>query len=355
MKETPLSDNLKVAVIGTGAVANDAHFPSWRKISGVSIVAVCDINKTIAENTARRWQISHYYTDVGELLKNEKPDIIDICTPPNAHLSIISESIEAGCHIVCEKPLAMNLEDTRQIEDLYKNRENQATKFNISYSMLYHPQLLALLEWVARRDAGDILNVDIKCLHPNDEEMLANPKHWCHTLPGGRLGETIIHPIYMLYKILGDLRLKDVYLAKRGPHSWVKYDELRVIFDTDRSFASFYVSFNSPGLEYPLINIDGSKRHIVLNGHNHALIETSPTKGNGMFSRGTDSLIQMGKMAGSLTRNAVRALTLQHKQGHLKFFELFVDSINGGKDMPITTEDAFAINRIFLNLLDRIS
>ncbi|MBN1367438.1 MAG: Gfo/Idh/MocA family oxidoreductase [Dehalococcoidales bacterium] len=350
-----MSGILKVAVIGTGAVANDAHFPSWRKIPGISIIAVCDVNKIAAENTARRWQIPHSYTDINELLKAEKPDIVDICTPPNTHLSIIEKAFETGCHVTCEKPLAMNLEETCKIEDLYKFRANKANKFNISYSMLYHPQMLALLRKLVRKDAGEILNVDIRCLHPVDEEMLANPKHWCHTLPGGRLGETIIHPIYMLYKICGNLQLKDVYIAKRGPYNWVNYDELRVTFDSERGFAGFYVSFNSPGLEYPLITIDGMKRHIMLNGHNHNLVETCPTRGYGIFSRGTDSLIQMSKIAGSLIQNTVRTLTLRHKNSHQQYFELFVDNIKNNNDMPVNTEDAFAINRIFLSVLERIS
>lgn len=350
-----MSGILKLAIIGTGAVANEAHFPYWRKIPGIKVTSVCDVNRAAAENTARRWQVPGTYSNISELFKTEKPDIVDICTPPNTHLPIIAQAIEVGCHIICEKPLAMNLEDTRKIEELYQNRPNQAAKFNIAYSMLYHPQFLALLEKIARKDAGDILNIEIKCLHPDNEEMLANPKHWCHTLPGGRLGETIVHPIYMLYKIVGELRLRDVYLTKHGSYSWVKYDELKVSFDTDHGFAGFYVSFNSPGLEYPLVTIDGTKGHILLNGHNHTLIETHPTQGNGMFSRGTDSLMQIGKTAGSLARNSIRALTLRHKPGHRKFLELFVTDIGGRGNMPVTTEEAFAINRIFLSLLERIS
>lgn len=352
--ETDLSAILKVAVIGTGVVANFAHFPSWRKIPGTSIAAVCDVNKTAAENTARRWQIPHCYTNIDELLKTEKPDIIDICTPPDTHLNIIQKAIEAGCHITCEKPLAMNLEDSRKIEDLYTNRKNRNIKFNISYSMAYHPQMLALLECVKRKDAGDILNVDVKCLHPADEYMLADPKHWCHKLPGGRLGETIIHPIYMLQKICGNLKLKDVYLAKQGHLDWVKYDELRVSFDTGCGFAGFYVSFNSPGWEYPIITIDGTKRRIQLNGYSQNLIETSPAKGTGAFSRGFDSFILMGKIAGSLSDNAFRVLTLRHKPSHHKYLELFMEDINSNKEMPISTEDAFAINQVFLDVLDRI-
>ena len=89
---------LKVAVVGTGLIATRKHIPAWKKNSGLAkLVALCDVNAEAGEKVRKEFDVPKAYTDLGELLATEKPDIIDICTPPKTHAPLAIQAVEAGC------------------------------------------------------------------------------------------------------------------------------------------------------------------------------------------------------------------------------------------------------------------
>lgn len=114
MKET----KLKVAIISAGMIANAAHIPAYKSIPGlVQIVAVSDLNPAAAEGTAKRHGIPHWYTDAEEMLQKEKPDLVSVCTPNMAHKPMTMLALSYGCHVACEKPVALTYADAREMYD----------------------------------------------------------------------------------------------------------------------------------------------------------------------------------------------------------------------------------------------
>jgi predicted dehydrogenase len=346
---------IQIAVIGAGAVANEHHIPAWRRIPGTTITAICDANPQLAERTAHRWGVARYYTNLTELLKSEQPALVDICAPPNTHLSLIDQALAAGCATVIEKPIAMTLEESQKIFDLYLAHKDKGVKLAVIYNWMFQPQFQAMVQKIQSGLIGDILNVEIKCLHPNNEAMISNPNHWCHSIPGGRLGEVLIHPIYLLYRLIGNLQISEIELAKRGPHSWVRYDELSATFKAERGFGNIYISFNSPKSEFPIIAVYGTKGQMIFNGHNMNLIISTPRNSSSILNRGVGSLIYAGQIYRSLISNTIKTITGAHKPNHEVFFRLFTNYINGKGNPPLTFEEAFRINAIYVNLLDYIS
>jgi predicted dehydrogenase len=344
----------KVAVVGCGAVAREAHFPAWRKIKGIALTAVCDNTASLAKSAAFNYKIPHYYDDFAEMLNIERPALVDICTPPVTHVSMISAALTAGCDIIVEKPLALTLQETRIISDLYAKRANPNSKLSVLYNWLFHPQIMTLIRHVEKGDIGTVLNVEIQCLHPPDEPMIANPQHWCHTLPAGRFGEVLIHPLYLLNRLLGNLHAGETRVAKRGNLDWVQYDELSVNFKGDRGFGSLYVSFNSPALEFPILTVLGTRGRITFNGHNLNLILLKPTNGDSLLNRGLDSLDQIGKIGGSLTLNALNKILGSYKSSHQMFFQAFFDCQKSQVDFPLSFEDSLEANQVYLDIIDRI-
>jgi predicted dehydrogenase len=103
---------LKVAVIGTGMIANAAHIPAWKALKDdVEIVAVSDVFAERAENTARRSDIPHAYGDGHKMLQEMQPDIVSVCTPNCYHKEWTIAALEAGAHVLCEKPIAPGYTD----------------------------------------------------------------------------------------------------------------------------------------------------------------------------------------------------------------------------------------------------
>lgn len=108
----------RVAVIGTGMIANAAHIPAWRDIPEVEIVAVADNREQAARETAQRYGIPGCYTDYNEMLAQEKPDVVSVCTPNRMHKDAAIAALKAGAHVLCEKPLSVSEQDAREMFDV---------------------------------------------------------------------------------------------------------------------------------------------------------------------------------------------------------------------------------------------
>ena len=90
---------LRVAVIGTGMIANSAHFPALnilRKEGLVDVVGVADIRGEVAEETAKRHSVANWYTDPQKMLDELKPDFVAVCTPNVYHKKWTIAALKAG-------------------------------------------------------------------------------------------------------------------------------------------------------------------------------------------------------------------------------------------------------------------
>lgn len=108
---------LRAAVIGTGAIATDAHLPALRALaSDVEIVAAFDISPEAVRSFCAVGDIPHAYTDLGLMLTEQRPDLVTICTPPAFHREQTVASLNAGAWVFCEKPPCPSLADFDTIE-----------------------------------------------------------------------------------------------------------------------------------------------------------------------------------------------------------------------------------------------
>ncbi|RLB00490.1 MAG: gfo/Idh/MocA family oxidoreductase, partial [Deltaproteobacteria bacterium] len=99
-------EKVGIGVIGSGSIAEIAHFPSIKEIPEARLIAVCDIDKTRAEEAAEKWGAEKWYTDYRELLANPLIDLVIIATPNHLHYEQAIAAAEAGKHAIVEKPLA---------------------------------------------------------------------------------------------------------------------------------------------------------------------------------------------------------------------------------------------------------
>jgi len=179
-----MRSKITVAIVGAGNVANSMHLPSWAKISEAKVVAVCDVNKEYAERTAKKWKIPRAYTDFDELLEKERGAIavIDICTPPSTHAPLSVKAMEAGFHVLLEKPMAMSLEESERILKEYQRRKNEV-RLCIIHNYLFSPSMLKIKS-ALEKNKVDVLGVDIRMLHTPQDEMISDRNHWTHSLLG---------------------------------------------------------------------------------------------------------------------------------------------------------------------------
>jgi predicted dehydrogenase len=202
----------------------------------------------------------------------------------------------------------------------------------------------------------DVLGVDIRMLHTPQDEMISDRNHWVHSLPGGRFGECLIHPIYLLHNLIGKLNVRDVHAWKRGSYEWVKYDELLVTFDSGERFGSIYISFNSPReTSFPSMRIYGKNLILNFDGTNSTFTIQKGMDTSSNIRRAADSLNVSMQLLGSAVKNALEVVTGKWRLGHENLFRLFVNSILKGDEVPYSPEEAFEANKTFLEVLGRLS
>ena len=127
---------LRVGVIGSGVWANHAHLPGWTRDSRCEVVAVCDVDKDLAEAAKTTFGASVAYTDYRQLLDRDDIDVVDVCTPSHVHYEMAMAALEAGKHVLCEKPVAFDFHQTRAAADLARAN---GLKTKLGFTFRYSP------------------------------------------------------------------------------------------------------------------------------------------------------------------------------------------------------------------------
>ncbi len=144
-----MAEILKIGIIGCGGIAKGKHMPSLAKVKDVEMVAFCDIILERAEAAKEKYGTADakVYTDYKELLKDESIDIVHVCTPNRSHSFITVDALEAGKHVMCEKPMAINSEEAKKMLDAAKRT---GKKLSIGYQNRFRDDSLYL-----KREAED--------------------------------------------------------------------------------------------------------------------------------------------------------------------------------------------------------
>lgn len=104
---------LRIGVVGAGAIATLGHIPGFQRLPNVEVAAVCDTNAERARSVAARFNIPASYDDYRQLLADDSIAAVSIGVPNALHAPVAIAALEAGKHVMCEKPLATTVEDGR--------------------------------------------------------------------------------------------------------------------------------------------------------------------------------------------------------------------------------------------------
>jgi predicted dehydrogenase len=118
--KTKKKKDINVGIVGAGGIARAAHMPGYLATEGVKVIAVCDIVKKAADKFAGDFDIKNVFTDYNDLVAMDELDAISVCTPNNFHAGPTVAALEAGKHVLCEKPIAGDAKDGQKMVDAAK-------------------------------------------------------------------------------------------------------------------------------------------------------------------------------------------------------------------------------------------
>jgi predicted dehydrogenase len=344
---------LKIGIVGCGEVSH-FHARYWRKIPQVQLVAACDVNEKSAYQLAKQWGIPHTYTELSALLGQEDISLVDICTPPHTHLPLAIQAMERGSHVLLEKPMAMT---AKEAYEMVQCKKAKGVKLSVVHNTLFDSTILKACSMVDRGELGEIVCMENIGISTKDEPMLANSSHWCHALPGGRIGETIIHDIYILQHFLGRLEVRDVEAVKVGNYPWVPSDGIIALFKSDKRLGTIHISYSGPRA-IATRTIYGSKGILRIEYPAETVVKLPPIdykSTSNYFGIAADVIRQNYQMLSSLVSNAARVITGRWLFPHEAFFRSFIDSLLKGKEPPVSAEDAYEATRVLEEVCQRIS
>jgi len=337
---------LRGGLVGCGDVANSSHLPAWRAQKDAQIVAFCDRNLEAARDVARRFGVAAAYDDLSPMLRSEHLDFVDICSPPLTHFELSMEAIEAGLHVLVEKPMAIGL---REAEDLVSAERGRGVKLCVVHNFLFTPVVCRAKSLVERGAIGEVVGVHVD-VSARRSGVAADESHWCHALPGGIFGDHSPHAVYLTSAFLGKINSVKTVSWKHSDFAWLAADELRVLLECERGLGNLNISCNSRA---PMFTLKISGTDGILQIDNFALsmvrIRNRGIRAHQIALEQLDIGLQM---LGCLAAGVLRALRGRrwYNVGHEVIIEQFIRSIRDDSDPPVSGEDG----RETIRVLDEV-
>src|SRR5262245_3027396 len=110
-----MTEQVRIAIIGAGAVSDYHHVPGIRLDKRARLVAVCDPDETLLARRKEQWKVATATRDFEKIASDPTVDAVIIATPNFTHLPIALACIEGGKHVMCEKPLGLNVDEAAKM------------------------------------------------------------------------------------------------------------------------------------------------------------------------------------------------------------------------------------------------
>jgi len=147
-----MAKTLKVGIIGVGGIAQ-VHMPGWERSPHTEVVVGCDVDEGALKSWSEKYQVPKITTNVNDLLTDKTIDIIDICTPNKYHAPLTIAALEAGKHVLCEKPLAPTPTEIRQ---MIEARDRSGKLLMTAQQQRFQGNSKALMREIKQGALGDI-------------------------------------------------------------------------------------------------------------------------------------------------------------------------------------------------------
>jgi predicted dehydrogenase len=210
---------LKVAVVGTGYFSQ-FHFDAWRRLPAVKLVGVCSLDPAGLVEAAARHLIPRQFAEVGAMLDAVKPDLLDVVTPPAAHLAMLGAAAERGVLVICQKPLGGDLANARA---MVRQAEATGITLVVHENFRFMPWYREAKRLIEAGALGRLLGIAFR-LRPGDGQgprAYLDRQPYFQQMPRFLIHETAIHLIDVFRYLGGEVagvfaRLRRLNPAIRG-------------------------------------------------------------------------------------------------------------------------------------------
>ena len=315
-----VNSKIGICLIGAGR-AGMIHANNYKnKVNGAYMAAVVDILEDSAKSAAQELEIAKYYTDYKKILTDDEVKAVIVVSPTNLHKGIVIDCANAGKHIFCEKPMAMN---THECDEMIRACEANRVKLQIGFMRRYDESFMRAKEMIGSGVIGDIVMIRSSTRGPS------KPRPWMYDIKksNGILAEINSHDIDCI-RWLADSEIKTIY-AIGGNYRNKEIAELYPDYYDNLVMNGVFEN----GVQY---SIDGAA--YVQYGYD-AKVEIVGTKGVLQIGRSDAQFLKCTTVEHGTSTPFINSWTTLFKDAYLEEDSHFIDCILNDKTPKVTGLD----------------
>jgi predicted dehydrogenase len=322
---------VKTAIVGCGNISH-IHIPSALR-NGASLVGVCDLDQKRASDTVSRYDSGKAYSDLQALLSGEHPDVVHVLTPPATHGRLAVQALEAGCHVLVEKPMAIS---TREAAQMIAVAERSGKVICVDHSRLFDPLVLEAKSYLARGHMGDLVTLEYFQGYPSIQSHVLRENPWIGDLELGVVQDLIPHALAFLIDFLGPIGSVQCVCSRTGLSSLAPCEEMKVLASAERGIGSFTISLSTQPFMCALV-LYGTKMTVEIDFNNRTLLKKRERHVPGLLKRGLPAFEASTQLLLNLIVNTARYFTgkLGNYPGVDELICRFYRSLEAGTAPPV--------------------
>jgi predicted dehydrogenase len=345
---------MRAALIGTGRIARE-HLGAIATLPGIEMAAVCDLSAAAAQATAERFGVSRWYTDHRALLSQVRPDVVHVTTPADTHFQIALEALEAGSHVIVEKPAARSSEEVDELLDRARTADRLVIE---TYNYLFNAPVLRMGRLIGEGEVGDLVHVEVTlCLDvlaPGSPFSDRNRPHPALAFPGGAISDFLPHLASLVHAFAGEHRVAHSIWQKREPAGVMPYDELRALVECEQATAAICFSSHARPDRFA-VEVFGTRMHMsatlfeprLVTARLYPLPRPLHPVVNGLAEAGVAARGAVGGLVGKLSGGPGAY------EGLWTLIARSYEALDAGGTPPVTHEQIRAVHRLVADVAVR--
>lgn len=218
-----MSSKIKFGLVGCGRIAqrHAEHINNKGKL-----VAICDTVKEKADQMGLKYEANAYY-DLDELLREEKGiDVVSVCSPNGLHAEHALKALNAGVHVLCEKPMALSV---YECGEMIKAAERTNKRLFAIKQNRFNPPVIAVKKILDEGRLGRVYSIQLNCFWNRNADYYHNSWKGTLKLDGGTLYTQFSHFIDLLYWLIGDVKNVQALMSNYAHKGIIEFEDTGIV------------------------------------------------------------------------------------------------------------------------------
>ena len=339
--------SVRVGLVGCGRISA-YHLAALKQLPGIEIVAVCDLDERVARQTASRHGIPRCYSDMESMMRESRPEVVHLLTPPRTHLALASIAARHGAHMYIEKPFAASESDARAIIELAREARVQVCP---GHSRLFDPPFVEACRRVRAGEIGRVISVRAEQGFTYEAGARSAVIPWSYSYDWGTFDNLVCHPLYLGCHFLSDPGRPQVAAFNPGSVREAGVEEIRVLIPSPTGIAEVSLSLcSSP--EVNRLEVVGTRGRVTADWQTMTVLTARKSglpSGIGRFTTNFSTALELTR-SGLATLFGIMTGRVKRYVGLRTIIATFYQSLREGLPPPVPAEEGV----LNMRLMDQI-